>query len=123
MSRAWYRQSMMMNEKSNMKNRRQAPRLNEQAHVSYCSSVGHHTGALLNLSQTGARLLVRHALPGKLKLTLQLDRPVEVEAELVWQQAPMLGGGRVLGARFSSEGAHVAALASWLRQRTSQLER
>jgi hypothetical protein len=81
-------------------NRRRARRVNQQIDIRYvfsgqavCSSVA------LNLSSTGARLLLNQAPAGETELTLQLADKVDVLARTVWE-IPLAGGKRIAGVAF-----------------------
>jgi hypothetical protein len=70
-----------------------------------------HEGFTLNVSDRGARVVVRGELPRHFELTLLT---VQVKAERVWEQPLGPGGTRVVGVRFTTN----REVADWVdRQR------
>ncbi|MBS2037912.1 PilZ domain-containing protein [bacterium] len=77
-------------------------------------------GLTLNLSLRGARIVSRSPLRRRFLLRLELDRPLIVDAEKVWE-APLGGGNRVFGVRFMPAPEQQALLAAWLQTQATGL--
>lgn len=83
-------------------NRRRAPRFNQQVAVRYESEGAVHETLTINVSETGARMVVRGSVGRKFDVTFStLDGPVRMRAERVWEQ-PLSGSGRIVGIRFTN---------------------
>lgn len=83
-------------------NRRRAPRINRQFTVQWmddCEKI--ERGSALNVSATGARLVVKKPCEGE--FTLQLDDQTQVLARTVWSQ--QLSGFAVVGVEFDLRAA------------------
>lgn len=80
------------------RNRRQSSqRIPKQMPVSYSTDWTTYEATTLNVSDSGARLVVRNALPRRFQMMIG---PFAVKAETVWEQ--QLGSGtRVVGVRFA----------------------
>lgn len=84
-------------------NRRGAPRVSCQLDVRYVRQGGHvHRGSALNISQTGARLVVDQDSDVR-ELTIEFEGKLAVLARTVWEQ-PLPGGKQLVGVMF--EGLH-----------------
>lgn len=92
-----------------VENRRTRQRVNRQLPVR-CEKV---PGITLNLSLRGARILTRQPLRRRFVLRLELDQPVEVCAERVWEES-VGGDARVNGVRFLAPPHQQALLMNWL---------
>lgn len=80
------------------RNRRQSnSRVAKQVPVSYSTDWTTYEAMTLNVSDSGARLVVRSSLPKRFQMQLG---PVAVKAETVWEQ-PLGSGTRVVGVRFA----------------------
>ena len=85
-----------------LENRRRARRVNQQIGVRYLfSGRSVRSSVALNVSATGARLLLDEAPPGETEMTLQLDQKVDVVARTVWE-TPLGGGKRIAGVAFEA---------------------
>lgn len=83
-----------------VENRRRARRVNKEVGVRYLFSQQEvQSSVALNLSTTGARLLLNHTHGGETELTLQLADRVDVLARTVWE-VPLAGGKRIAGVTF-----------------------
>lgn len=83
-----------------LENRRRAPRVNKEVGVRYLFSQQEvQTSVALNLSATGARILLNHTPRGETELTLQLAERVDILARTVWE-VPLAGGKRIAGVAF-----------------------
>ena len=91
-------------------NRRTRKRLNRQFRVRCCETV---SGFTLNLSLRGARIVTRQPLQRHFVLQLELDQPVRVCAERVWQES-VGGGNLVSGVRFLPAPHQQELLSHWL---------
>ena len=96
--------------KIDMRNRREWPRVNRQVSVRGEGSV---VGVTLNVSERGARVVMRQDLPSEFDLTLEVGVPIQVRAETVWEQK-LTGGGSVRGVRFVPGESERNVLAGWL---------
>lgn len=96
--------------KIDMRNRREWPRVNRQI-----SARGEGTveGVTLNVSERGARVVMRQSLPSEFDLTLDVGIPVSLRAETVWEQK-LAGGGSVLGVRFMPGESERNVLLGWM---------
>lgn len=92
-----------------VENRRSRQRVNRQLRVR-CEKVH---GITLNLSLRGARILTRQPIRRRFVLRLELDQPVEVCAERVWEES-VGGGNLVTGIRFLAAPHQQALLNNWL---------
>lgn len=82
-------------------NRRRAPRSTEQMSFTYESEGRIRRGSTINLSDTGARLVVHAKMPIRFRVTLQsLDGPIKMNAVKVWEET--LGETRIVGVRFAN---------------------
>lgn len=82
-------------------NRRRAPRTTEQMAFTYESEGKTRKGNTINLSDTGARLVMNAKMPIRFRVTLQsLDGPIKMDAVKVWEQT--LGETRIVGVRFAN---------------------
>lgn len=83
-------------------NRRRAPRFNHRVPVRYESEGTVNETYTINVSETGARMVVRGHVARKFDVTFStLDGPVRMRAERVWEQ-PLSGTGRIVGIRFTA---------------------
>jgi len=83
------------------RNRRRAPRTPEQLAFTYESEGRLRRGQTINLSDTGARLVLNGKMPRKFRLTLQsLDGPIRMDAVRVWEEK--LGNTSIVGVRFTN---------------------
>lgn len=83
-------------------NRRRARRVNQQIDVRYVfSGQSVRSSVALNVSATGARLLLNPSPAGETEMTLQLADKVDVLARTVWE-IPLAGGKRIAGVAFES---------------------
>ena len=88
----------------NPDNRRAARRINIPMDVRYCVSESESRNALaLNVSATGARVLLRGASTVGKMMTLDLGREVSVLARTVWEQ-PLGRSCRIAGVAFVDGG-------------------
>jgi len=70
--------------------------------VRYESEGKEHETCTINVSETGARMVVRGHVPRRFDVTFStLDGPVRMHAERVWEQ-PLSGTGRIVGIRFTN---------------------
>ena len=90
-------------------NRRYRQRVNHQVKVQGEAL----QGLTLNLSLRGARIVSRQPMQRRFLLRLELDQPLIVDAEKVWE-APLGGGNRVFGIRFRPAAEQQAVLQSWM---------
>ncbi len=94
-----------------MSNRRIWPRVNRQVPV----SASQEPGYTLNLSLRGARIVTRQPLKARVRLRLELDEVIEVEAERMWQEE--LGTqNRVAGLRFTPDARQEAIIQAWMEK-------
>lgn len=98
-----------------MYNRRVSKRVNRQCTVAYEYQGAPVTGIILNVSETGARVLLRHPAQETLQLCLELDEAVQLEAkaETIWEE-PLRGGACIRGLRFLPGGLQQSGLKRWL---------
>ncbi|MFN8612108.1 MAG: PilZ domain-containing protein [Vulcanimicrobiota bacterium] len=75
-------------------------------------------GLTLNLSLRGARIVSRSPMRRRFLLRLELDQPLIVDAERVWE-APLGGGNRVFGVRFLPAPEQQAILTAWMNGQAS----
>lgn len=92
-----------------VENRRVRGRVNRQLPVR-CERV---PGITLNLSMRGARILTRQPVRRRFLLRLELDKPMEICAERVWEES-VGGGSRVMGVRFLPALHQQELLGNWL---------
>lgn len=92
-----------------VENRRSRLRVNRQLPVC-CEKV---SGITLNLSMRGARILSRQPLRRRFLLRLELEQPVEVCAERVWEES-VGAGNLVSGVRFLPAPHQQALLSNWM---------
>lgn len=85
------------------RDRRSGARVSRQVKVR-CND---QEGFTLNVSDRGARVVVRGELPQHFELALPV---VQVQAERVWEQPLGPGGTRVVGVRFTTN----SVVADWL---------
>lgn len=81
------------------RNRRFGNRVNKNLTIRYSTPGMLVNGVTLNVSERGARIVVRHDLPGTFDMTLDVGPTVSVKAEKVWEM-PLNNGARVVGVRF-----------------------
>lgn len=94
-----------------MSNRRIWPRVNRQVSV----SASQQQGYTLNLSLRGARIVTRQPLKARVRLRLELDEVIEIEAERMWQED--LGThNRVAGLRFLPDARQEAILRRYMEK-------
>lgn len=83
-------------------NRRHAPRFNHRVPVKYEVDGQVQETTTINVSETGARFVVRGHVGRKFAVTFAtIDGPVRLHAERVWEQ-PLSGTGRIVGIRFTN---------------------
>jgi hypothetical protein len=100
----------MITELLEMSNRRIWSRTSAHAPVS--------GGYTLNVSLRGARIVTRQPMRSKIRLRLELDEVIELEAEPMWQQE--LGRqNRVVGLRFKPDARQESILAAWIARQAS----
>jgi hypothetical protein len=90
---------------SDLSNRRGAPRLSRILDIRYVRqgrSEGVLVGQAVNISQTGARLILEDAADN-CELTVEFEGKIAVLARTVWRQ-PLSGGRQIVGVVF--EGFH-----------------
>jgi hypothetical protein len=104
----------MDNELLTVHNRRYRQRSNHQVKV----QGDNLQGLTLNLSLRGARIVSRNSLQRRFLLRLELDQPLIVDAEKVWE-APLGGGNRVFGIRFMPAPEQQAVLTAWIESQAS----
>ena len=101
-------------------NRRRAHRVNRQVDVRYrVAGEPVSQSVALNLSQTGARIVLRGANANAFgpQMTLEIDRQVDLLARTVWEHAMPGGQCRIAGVVFESVGPlQKAALANLLQK-------
>jgi PilZ domain len=75
------------------------------------SGLGYNVArSVLDLSQTGVRLLVKEPLPANMEVLVQLEsmshrRPVQIRAKVIWCR-PMADGSHCVGVDFGSPMPH-----------------
>lgn len=83
------------------RNRRRADRTAEQMTFTYESEGRLRQGRTINLSDSGARVVMNGKMPRRFQLTLQtLDGPIRMDALRVWEQK--LGHTSIVGVRFTN---------------------
>jgi c-di-GMP-binding flagellar brake protein YcgR len=83
-------------------NRRRATRVNRQLEVSYCvPDAAPARGLALNVSQSGARVLLRGDGSHSREMTLRFDGNVTLLARTVWER-PINANCRIAGVRFEA---------------------
>ena len=90
---------------SDLSNRRGAPRLSRILDIRYVrqgQSDGVQAGQAVNISQSGARLILEDAAED-CELTVEFEGKIAVLARTVWRQ-PLAGGRQIVGVVF--EGFH-----------------
>lgn len=99
-------------------NRRRAHRVNRQVDIRYrIAGESLNQSVALNLSQTGARIVLRGASGPDPSMSLEIDRQVDLQARTVWEHALPGGQCRVAGVVFESVGPlQNAALAKLLEK-------
>lgn len=105
----------MIEELIQIDNRRQWQRINRSTPV-VCETISGYT---LNLSLRGARIVTRESLrelgANRFRLRIQLDQPMELEAELVWKES--LGDRhQVAGVRFVPTPEEQRRLQDWMER-------
>ena len=88
-------------------NRRRAHRVNRQLDIRYrVAGEPVNQSVALNLSQTGARIVLRGSNANTFgpQMTLEIDRQVDLLARTVWEHAMPGGQCRIAGVVFESVG-------------------
>ncbi len=81
------------------RNRRSTTRLNGQVGVTYYAEGRVQRSETINLSETGARLVLRGVVPHEIDFTLDSpEGPLPMRGEKVWEER--LAGASVVGVRF-----------------------
>ena len=89
---------------TDLSNRRSSPRINRVMSVRYVRPGEHVRPAqALNISSSGARLVLPEDDSGEPELTVEFEGQVALLARRVWEE-PLPGGQRLVGVRF--EGFH-----------------
>ncbi|MFN8610288.1 MAG: PilZ domain-containing protein [Vulcanimicrobiota bacterium] len=103
------------------RDRRQSPRLNYTLPLRYSRGGQRvYTGHALDVSETGARLVLDEAASSPERLIVELGGKISLQARTVWAER-MPGGQRLVGVVF--EGLHLGqarALSSYLSELSSR---